>query len=187
MNDKKLLCRNIVNNNYCPYGNNCRYAHHLREQNINELRKRVFKIINSNTDLNNINLYKDTELLNELIVLTKECTNCVKNNCVGGYNCKNGVNNKKYKICFSDLIYGNCSKIHCNDIHLTKRNLVPYNDIVNSKKRIMSIFFSKDEKKIKNKKEKINKIIDTYFTTSSKDTEYTIDEDDKKIIDYLNS
>ena len=40
---KTLICINIINNNYCNFGNNCLYAHNLNEQNINKKRQKTEK------------------------------------------------------------------------------------------------------------------------------------------------
>jgi hypothetical protein len=91
-------------------------------------------------DLSNININENKELLDELIMLTKECKNCINKKCPGGYNCKFGVCLKENKICYNDLMYGKCNNIlneinnnniiisSCNQgIHLTERKLIPHN------------------------------------------------------------
>ena len=144
-NFKKLLCYNIVNNNDCIYKNKCMFAHELKEQKKDILRDYIYKIILVYDDLCNINIFENKNLMNELLIYTKECKNCINNKCPGGYNCKFGACTKELKICYNDLLYGKCfyslkSEINkygktykkcINGIHLTEKNLVPYNQRLN--------------------------------------------------------
>jgi hypothetical protein len=144
-NFKKLLCYNIVNNNDCIYKNKCMFAHELAEQKKDILRDYIYKIILINDDLCNINIFENKSLMNELLIYTKECKNCINNKCPGGYNCKFGACTKELKICYNDLLYGKCFytlknevnkygktyKKCINGIHLTEKNLVPYNQRLN--------------------------------------------------------
>ena len=127
-NNKKILCYNILNKGLCSYGKKCVYAHSLKEQNINENILNAYTIIKSNDDLSHINLFKNKKLYNSLLHLTRVCSLCLKGTCPGGYNCKYGTFSKKHQICKNNLIYGCCSESeNCNLIHLTDRNLIPYN------------------------------------------------------------
>jgi hypothetical protein len=144
-NFKKLLCYNIVNNNDCIYKNKCMFAHELAEQKKDILRDYIYKIILIHDDLCNINIFENKSLMNELLIYTKECKNCINNKCPGGYNCKFGACTKELKICYNDLLYGKCFyslkneinkygktyKRCLNGIHLTEKNLVPYNQRLN--------------------------------------------------------
>ena len=144
-NFKKLLCYNIVNNNDCIYKNKCMFAHELAEQKKDILRDYIYKIILIHDDLCNVNIFENKSLMNELLIYTKECKNCINNKCPGGYNCKFGACTKELKICYNDLLYGKCFNIlkneinkygktykRCmNGIHLTEKNLVPYNQRLN--------------------------------------------------------
>lgn len=125
-NTKKILCYNIISGNKCNYGNKCLYAHSLSEQNIDPIRVQAYDILRSNNDLVDINLIENTALYDTLCQLTKVCSSCEKQTCSGGYNCRNGCISKSFKICYDDLVYGNCKYTKCNFIHLTSRNLVPY-------------------------------------------------------------
>jgi hypothetical protein len=91
-------------------------------------------------DLSEINLNDDKMLFEELIILTKECKNCIGKKCPGGYNCKFGVCLRENKICYNDLMYGKCYNMlmetnennnllyKCiNGIHLSEKKLIPYN------------------------------------------------------------
>ena len=134
---KKILCYNVMNSNYCSYGNKCVYAHSLEEQNKEKYKKIIIDYIKNNRNLSNINIYVDEKLFNELLIFTKECKNCIYKKCNGGYNCKYGVCNPIFKICKQDLICGNCINIQkldiyknlkCpNGIHLSYKNLKNYN------------------------------------------------------------
>ena len=139
-NFKKLLCYNIVNNCKCVYKNKCMFAHTLEEQKKEPIRQYIYNILYVWEDLSNININEDKALLNELIILTKECKNCINKKCPGGYNCKFGTCLKENKICYNDLYYGKCYNItvennhngiilnRCiNGIHLTEKKLIPYN------------------------------------------------------------
>lgn len=125
-NSKKILCVNIINKLQCNYGNKCMYAHSLSEQKIEPLRHKVYTIIKCADDLSNIDLLSDPKLYENLLQLTRICIACSKGQCPGGYNCRNGAVNIKSKICYEDLVYGNCKKNDCTAVHLTDKGLVSY-------------------------------------------------------------
>ena len=118
-----LLCNSVIARKDCKYGNKCMYAHNLEQQNIVPIRKRAYNIIRGYEDIDTI----DAELKRALIQLTRVCDGCIHGKCPGGYNCKNGVCDEKYKICEDDLFGGNCANVLCNAIHLTNRGLIPLN------------------------------------------------------------
>lgn len=139
-NFKKLLCYNIVNNCKCVYKNKCMFAHALEEQIREPMRQYIYNMLFVWDDLSEINLNEDKALLDELIVLTKECKNCINKKCPGGYNCKFGVCLREHKICYNDLMYGKCynmlmevntdNNVLCkciNGIHLSEKKLIPQN------------------------------------------------------------
>ena len=126
-NAKKLLCINILNKQKCNYGNKCMYAHNLSEQKIEPLRHKVYTIIKCADDLSNIDLLSDSNLYHTMLQLTRVCAPCSKGICSGGYNCRYGTVNVKYKICYDDLVHGNCKKPNCQSVHLTHRGLIAYN------------------------------------------------------------
>ena len=107
-NFKKLLCYNIVNNCKCVYKNKCMFAHTLDEQIKEPIRLYIHNMLYKWEDLSEINLNEDKTLLDELIILTKECKNCINKKCPGGYNCKFGTCLRENKICYNDLMYGKC-------------------------------------------------------------------------------
>src|SRR5207247_2405339 len=94
------------------------------------------------------------------------CTLCNKGLCPGGYNCRNGSINNKSKICYEDLIHGNCKKNNCLSIHLTNRGLIPYikqknkdnnKEILENKYKYIDNYDKYNKKKYKNEtKEKEN-------------------------------
>ena len=139
-NFKKLLCYNIVNNCKCVYKNKCMFAHTLEEQKKDPIRQYIYNLLYLWDDLSNININEDKNLLDELIILTKECKNCISKKCPGGYNCRFGTCLKENKICYNDLMYGKCYNMlietnydeiilyRCiHGIHLTEKKLIPYN------------------------------------------------------------
>ncbi len=139
-NYKKLLCYNIVNNCKCVYKNKCMFAHTLDEQVKEPIRQYIHNMLYEWDDLSEINLNEDKNLLDELILLTKECKNCMGKKCPGGYNCKFGVCLRENKICFNDMMYGKCynmlMEINNNGfmlykcihgIHLSEKKLIPHN------------------------------------------------------------
>jgi hypothetical protein len=83
-------------------------------------------MIKNNTDLSYIDLHNNALLYNNLLCLTVLCMDCHNNTCTGGYNCKNGSCDSKLVICKLDLNSGNCSG-SCGKIHLTSKNMKPYN------------------------------------------------------------
>lgn len=125
-NMKKILCNNIISGKKCNYGNKCLYAHSLDEQNVNPIRAKVYDILSKNNDLSDINLIEDNKLYEALCQLTKVCSSCERQICNGGKNCRNGAISKTFKICYDDLVYGNCKYAKCNFVHLTNRGLVAY-------------------------------------------------------------
>lgn len=138
-NVKKLLCYNIVNNSRCVYKHKCMFAHTLDEQKKEPYREFIYSMINVWQNLSNINIYDDKILLDELIIYTKDCKNCINFKCPGGYNCKFGACTKNVKICYNDLMYGKCynlleeeninnnSTLRCiNGVHLSEKKLIPY-------------------------------------------------------------
>ena len=72
-NFKKLLCYNIVNNCKCVYKNKCMFAHTLEEQIKEPIRHYIYNMLYEWDDLSDINLNEEKSLLDELIILTKEC------------------------------------------------------------------------------------------------------------------
>ena len=139
-NFKKLLCYNVVNNCKCVYKNKCMFAHTLDEQIKEPIRIYIHNMLYIWEDLSEINLNEDKNLFDELLMLTKECKNCVNKKCPGGYNCKFGVCLRENKICYNDLMYGKCYNMlmetnvnnnilyKCiNGIHLSEKKLIPYN------------------------------------------------------------
>jgi hypothetical protein len=128
INFKKLLCNNILTIGKCCYGNNCLYSHSLNEQKMEPVREKAYNIIRQciNNETSNINININDDLNKDLnkafTQLTKICLQCVQNKCPGGYNCKYGVVNKIYQICYDDL-YNNCLNNNCQMVHLSKANI----------------------------------------------------------------
>jgi hypothetical protein len=146
-NMKKILCRNMITCGECKYGSMCMYAHSLDEQNVNIRRKEAYDIIKGTDSLEHIDLRKNFQLYKTLLELTKYCKNCDENKCAGGYNCKSGACSKNLCVCITDLNYGNCKNSTCTNIHLTTRNLAPYNkkktnDIINNDDNFVTYFKS---------------------------------------------
>ena len=131
-NYKKILCYNILNKKICSYGDKCLFAHNLKEQIINKNKKKIIDMILNDNNLAYFNICEDDDFYKELLVFTVRCNKCYENICNGGYNCKNGVCCDSLLICKDDLITGKCknnviNKYCCNGIHLTEKNLIPYN------------------------------------------------------------
>lgn len=182
INKKKILCLNIIKSGVCKYGNKCLYAHNLNEQQISRNRKEAYEIIKSTKTLVDINLNERVDLYKTLIELTKYCKNCINNNCIGGYNCKSGVYDKKYCICVNDLKYNNCKNNNCNFIHLSKRGLHPffYNDIENNIENNIQIV----------KKSEIDELSESLsFSNDENSDNENINEENKNddIIKYINN
>ena len=130
INHKKILCQNMITNGTCAYTDRCLYAHKLEEQKIDIKRKKLFDMLDNDSDLSFIDVNKHKDIYKELILFTKPCLDCVNNKCTGGNNCKFGSPSTKYIICYEDLNYGVCEDKNCNRKHLTKRGLKPiYNNI----------------------------------------------------------
>lgn len=125
-NTKTILCVNMLHNNHCNYGNKCMYAHSLKEQKINSIRYKAYSFIKTDMDLSNLDLIDNHKLYETLLQLTVVCSLCNKCLCPGGYNCRNGAVNNNTKICYDDMVYGNCRKNNCQSVHLTKKGLIPY-------------------------------------------------------------
>lgn len=127
-NKKKILCNNILNFGKCNYNGKCLYAHNCEEQNVDPQRKELYDNIKSDGEWN-IDLSKNDNIAKQLMVFTKVCQDCIKNKCPGGYNCKYGVMDKKYQICYKDIYYGTCDNKDCKLLHLTKRGVLPSHPI----------------------------------------------------------
>ena len=132
---KRVLCFNILNRGVCSYGEKCVYAHHLKEQSVDPLRKNAYDIINSDSNLSQLDLVENKQLFYTLRQLTNLCPPCAKGYCPGGYNCKYGAFCKQSQICRRDFLDGNCRE-GCDKVHLTKRGLIPYHIQVNSSKQV---------------------------------------------------
>lgn len=197
-NMKKILCYNIISGKKCNYNNKCLYAHSLSEQNIDPIRAIVYNILEDDTkNLSDINLVENNKLYETFCQLTKVCTSCEKKMCSGGYNCRNGVISRDLKICYDDLVYGNCKYTKCNYIHLTIRGLVPYlkqkNKIKNEKlaatTKAQSFYHHKDFNKIPDKitDDIINKnLFDYLLNTKNSNCESEDSYDDENIDDVIN-
>lgn len=195
-NLKRVLCINMLHDNKCHYGHKCLYAHSLNDQKVDILRQKAYSIIKNNDDLGYINLMTDDKLYKTLLELTKLCVMCSKNLCPGGYNCRNGAINIKYKVCYEDLIFGNCKKNGCNAVHLTSRGLVPYTKQKNirfTQERIQKRKKYKPLTKLNDVKGVLltdHFLISHFGKPTSKESTSSDSEDDEtvqKIITYLNS
>ena len=130
INNKKILCQNMIMNGSCIYTDKCLYAHKLDEQKIDIKRKKIFELLDNSSDLSFIDVNKHKDIYKEFVLFTKPCLDCVNNKCTGGNNCKFGSPSIKYIICYDDLNYGTCDDPKCERKHLTKRGLKPiYNNI----------------------------------------------------------
>lgn len=142
-NKKTLLCYNMLLNGECNYGNTCKYAHSLNEQIIEKTRKPIFDILTSKSDLSHINFQENVNLYRGLLLMTKICD---KDNCPGGYNCRNGAcKGTHFYICESDLTHGNCKNKNCGGLHLTERGLKPFwtiDDKINAETNIKGTLLS---------------------------------------------
>ena len=123
---KRILCNNMFRYGKCPYGSDCVYAHSLKEQKVDSIRKHAYDILGSTYSLKDIDLVRNGELYDAFLQLTHVCNGCVGKTCLGGYNCKNGAIGHEYVICYNDLVFGKCSSEICDKIHLTRRGLVSY-------------------------------------------------------------
>ena len=104
----------------------------------------------SDSDLSHINLRENTELYRTMLELTRYCKNCSNNFCIGGYNCKSGVCDKKYCICINDLNHGCCNNVNCNNIHLSKRGLKPFHDKIKLDRKKRKNDFDKNRSEFRN-------------------------------------
>lgn len=198
--EKTVICFNMINNKKCPYGNNCVYSHSLKEQKLYPLREKAYNILNTNGSLSHIDLIANQKLYESLVQLTKVCISCSKDICPGGYNCRYGAINNKYRICYDDLVYGNCKKQNCFLIHLTKRGLVPYIKQKNTSSPEISTSSDTltnkplDSKKIKKEIDIFQKLFNNSTIlskhlgnkTSDIDSDSEVYEDVDKMIDYFN-
>lgn len=201
-NVKRILCYTTLVEKNCHYGKKCMYAHTLDDQKIDDDRMEAYKILKNNSDLSNINLLSNNKLFISLKQLTKLCSYCMKGCCPGGYNCKFGTFDKKYQVCYDDLMSGNCKKKQCGLQHLTIRGLKPYNDQISVKelqpkiqriigcKKIPKSVFIKSSNIEKSELEGIL-LTDSFFNKTRNESESSCmsesDEEIEKTIQYLNS
>lgn len=123
---KNMLCKNMISKNTCHYGNKCLYAHSLEEQKMSDIRKKAFQLISGEINADTVNIYVNRDLYKTLLSMCDVCEKCVDGKCTGGYNCREGVYDKKYVVCRSDLNNGTCDNINCSKNHLAKKGLKPY-------------------------------------------------------------
>lgn len=122
-NNKTIICRNILQESKnCPHGNKCVFAHNLEEQYINYNRKLAYDIINGK-QLIPSNFKIDDELYRTFLQMTRVCKQCNIGKCSGGYNCKYGVINEKFQICYDDLVNNKCQNVDCKKNHLTNKGI----------------------------------------------------------------
>lgn len=123
INNKKILCKNIITIGSCNYGNKCHFAHSIDDQKLDHVRLLAYNAIRFDTDLSNYNRHLHINFYETLLILTKICDNCILNKCSGGYNCKFGACRTEYQVCKSDLQFGRCINENCILIHLSKKGL----------------------------------------------------------------
>lgn len=117
----------------CSYGDKCLYAHTLKNQNIDIGRKQAWDILFSTDEtINDIDLQKDHQLYRSFLSLTQLCKECNKGKCTGGYNCKFGACDEIYQVCMRDLNRGDCFDENCKMVHLTKKGIKPFYNIINT-------------------------------------------------------
>jgi hypothetical protein len=132
---KRVLCFSILSNESCHFGNKCLFAHKLEEQRIEPIRKLVYEVLQGTRRMDNIDLVNNNELYSILLQLTKVCSSCIRKTCPGGYNCKNGVLDTNYQICYDNLVNDSCKFNFCHQLHLTKIGLVAYEKQLNQYKK----------------------------------------------------
>jgi len=124
-NTKMILCKNFLQHGRCDFNKDCNYAHGIKEQQLTELRNKVYDLINSvkksEFKITAKYLYLNDAIEDELLILTKLCKKCQEGTCFGGLNCKKGAYNKNYLICKNNLILLNCEVPNCQMIHLRNK------------------------------------------------------------------
>lgn len=148
---KRLICKPFLKNS-CTR-DNCKFAHSIEEQIIDDERKSSFDEIMKNIPLN----YNDYV---NLLQLTKICEKCSEKKCIGGINCTYGAINYDNLICKKDFFCGKCKEntiliknnIYINreirkcpnGVHLTELGMIPYNNI-NVHKKLLLLLSSEQE------------------------------------------
>lgn len=169
-NTKMILCKNYLQHGRCDFNRDCNYAHGVSDQQLTDLRRKVYELINSvkksQFKLTTKYLYLNDAIEDELLILTKLCKKCQEGTCFGGLNCKKGAYNKNYLICKSNLISLNCKMDDCPMIHLReisddeKYNSDDENNQNNNQNKFNEIcnkydkYFEEVEEKEKEKEEK---------------------------------
>jgi hypothetical protein len=176
-NYKKIMCKNMICDLVCIYNENCLYAHTLEEQKIDTVRSVVYDMVKKSDDLSHIDLLNDKDLYSNLLILTKLCYNCENKICNGGYNCKHGACNKKYVVCYTDIVKGYCNG-NCDKNHLTKKGIIPYGARLIKNNKLKTYSYNKTYNSFKDTNKKVNK---------DKEKEITTDSDDDTYDDILNN
>lgn len=188
--DKTLLCHNMITQHTCRYNNKCKYAHSLDQQQLLPNRKWAYALIKSclnadpmlNQTLEYLDPITNKHLYDELIVLTRVCSQCVNETCHGGYNCRNGAIGKQYKICYHDLLNGKCNRDKCIALHLSEKGLTPY------KYKKTNIKLGIRDEKTKPEPKVSMDLLDYRENNDAQSSSYSDDEIKvHKIIKYLNS
>ena len=198
-NVKRILCHNKLISKICRRRDNCMYAHSYNEQKQDPYKKIVYDMIKNNDRLDDFDLIKDSKIYDTVLQLTKICSKCIRNSCVGGYNCKFGVFHPKYQICYNDMYYGNCTDDMCMKVHLSIKGLVPYKTQLKKTIKLPkgnvwnntpeSVFIpAKQIKKIKNYEGTLlsNKYFLENSTITSDSSSSESDSEIQKTISYLN-
>ncbi len=174
-NFKKMICKSIVNNNYCVYGDKCMYAHNLGEQQIEPIRKIAYDMVKNDTNLGNINVNNNMQLYNALKSLTNLCTKCVEKKCTGGYNCKNGACKPEYVICLMDLNKGNCDGT-CDNVHLTNKGFIPFGfQLIDNKIKRAKINITKNKNNDNDEMEFVENIVNVRIERKKNASIFKID------------
>tara|TARA_Y100000782_G_C10166052_1_gene257719 strand:+ start:670 stop:1509 length:840 start_codon:yes stop_codon:yes gene_type:complete len=167
----RVLCSKYMKDNICPYGNNCSFAHSLEEQVIDKNKKFIFDIIDKKIIVQNYNPRDNPEIWEMLLKMTNLCQNCQNKTCLGGYNCKDGINTTRYLICKDDLKFGECLNLKCNKVHMSKYNFIPgvTKEII---KKNYNIWNNKPETVIKDNKKIYN--LDKLLTEQETESELNL-------------
>ena len=120
-NMKRMLCKNVLAYGKCNYGDKCLYSHSLLEQKKDSFRDIIYSYIiayvkNHKINQFDVSIIHNKDFMRALHQLTKTCQQCEEGVCQGGYNCKFGVFNKLYQVCYDDL-YSECTVQKCPYVH----------------------------------------------------------------------
>lgn len=106
---KNAMCSFLINNGLCKKMDTCHKCHDITKQRLQPIKNIIYKLLFNCHKIWSYPVNQSMEKIYEgLLVHTKSCRKCENNKCIGGHNCHSGYSCNAAKICYQDLVFGNC-------------------------------------------------------------------------------